>query len=142
MNTPMTRTDVAALLHRHGIHPTRQRIDVAHVLVGQTRHLSAEQILEQVNAGDSTASKATVYNTLGLLVERGAIRALVVDATRVLYDPNTTPHHHFFNTATGELTDFPAGPVHVAGLPSTPPGTLADGVDIVVRIRPAPPEVC
>ena len=152
MNTPLTRPEVAALLHGHGIHATRQRIDVAHALFGQTRHLSAEQILEHLNTGQadeadsdfeggpagSAVSKATVYNTLRLLLERGAIRALVVEATRVLYDPNTAPHHHFFNTLTGELTDFPAGQVTVEGLPVPPAGTLADAVDIVVRIRPAP----
>ena len=160
MNTPRTRQEVAALLQAHGVHATRQRIDVAHALFGQTRHLSAEDILEYLNTGPTTetdtdlgrgplagrsndrpvtsraVSKATVYNTLRLLLERGAIRALVVEATRVLYDPNNAPHHHFFNTLTGELTDFPAGPVTVEGLPVPPAGTVADGVDIVVRIRP------
>jgi Fur family iron response transcriptional regulator len=133
----LSREEVAALLRERGITPTHQRIEIAHVLFEQRRHLSADQILSLANARHAQTSKATVYNTLRLFLAQGLVRELVVDPTKVFYDPNTDPHHHFYNVATGELTDFPSDSVSIEGLPPLPEGTVADGVDIIVRTRPA-----
>jgi Fur family transcriptional regulator, iron response regulator len=40
-----------------------------------------------------------------------------------------------YNVDTGELTDIDADRVEVSGLPPLPDGTVADGVDIIVRVR-------
>jgi len=132
----LSREEVAALLRARGVTPTHQRIEIAHVLLEQRRHLSADQILALANSRHAQTSKATVYNTLRLFLTCGLVRELVVDPAKVFYDPNTSPHHHFYNVATGELTDFPSDNVTVAGLPGLPEGTVADGVDIIVRTRP------
>ena len=71
--------DIEAWLRRHGIKPTQQRIAVARVVFGENRHLSAEAVYEHVNAGDVRVSKATVYNVLGLLVDKGLVRPVIVD---------------------------------------------------------------
>ena len=65
----LPRDQIAAVLHARGITPTQQRVEIAYVLLGQPRHMSAEQVLNQVNRGEVAVSKATVYNTLGLLRE-------------------------------------------------------------------------
>jgi len=124
------------MLREHGITPTHQRIEIAHVLFDRQEHLSADQILTSVNARHAETSKATVYNTLKLFLEKKLIRELVVDPAKVVYDPNTTPHHHLYDVTTGQLTDIPAGEVRVTGLPQLPPGVETEGVDIVVRTRP------
>jgi len=49
------------------------------------------------------------------------IAAGIVDPTKVVYDPNTTPHHHLYDVVTGELTDIPADDIRVLGLPALPP---------------------
>jgi Fur family iron response transcriptional regulator len=89
-----------------------------------------------VNARHTETSKATVYNTLSLFLDKGIVRELIVDPSKVFYDPNTSVHHHFYDVATGELTDIPAAGVHIEGLPPLPPGTVTEGIDIIVRIRP------
>ena len=61
---------VAALLRRHGILATSQRIDIAAVMLQRSQHMSADQVLAQVNASGGGVSKATVYNTLNLFAER------------------------------------------------------------------------
>jgi Fur family transcriptional regulator, iron response regulator len=127
--------DTVELLRSRGVAPTRQRTEIARVLFEQREHLSADQVLERVNARHAEASKATVYNTLKLLVEKKLIRELIVDPAKTVYDPNTTPHHHLYDVATGKLTDIPAEGVTVLGLPPLPPGTVAEGVDIIVRTR-------
>ena len=130
------REEVAQVLRRHGIMPTHQRTEIAFILFTRREHLSADQILALVNSRFAEASKATVYNTLKLFVEKKLIRELVVDPAKIVYDPNTEPHHHLYDVATGRLTDIPADNVRVLGLPPLPQGTVADGVDIIVRTRP------
>jgi Fur family iron response transcriptional regulator len=134
---PITRESVAATLRAHGITPTHQRIEIAHVLFERCEHLSADQILAAVNARHAETSKATVYNTLRLFLEKKLVRELVVDPSRVFYDPNTTPHHHFYDVVTGRLTDIPVDAVRMDHLPPPPPGTVTDGVDVIIRTRPA-----
>ncbi|MCC6611533.1 MAG: transcriptional repressor [Burkholderiales bacterium] len=133
---PITREQIAGRLRAHGIAPTHQRIEIAHALFDRGEHLSADQILALVNARHAEASKATVYNTLRLFLEHKLIRELVVDPAKVFYDPNTAPHHHFYDVVTGELTDIPVDAVRIEGLPPLPPGTVTDGVDVIIRTRP------
>jgi Fur family transcriptional regulator, iron response regulator len=132
---PVTREAVAALLRERGVTPTHQRLEIAQVLFESRRHLSADQILALVNERHAEASKATVYNTLKLLLDKQLIRELIVDPSKVFYDPNIEPHHHFYDVVTGELTDFPAEGVRIEGLPPLPDGVEAAGVEIIVRTR-------
>ncbi len=139
--------DIRALLKRHDIKPTSQRIDIARVLLQRQTHLSAEDIYKIVNPDKPGASpgrprspkqrvsKATVYNTLGLFAEKGLVREVIADPNKIFYDPNTAPHHHFYDVTTGALTDIDAGAVEVIGLPPLPEGTSLEGVDVVVRLR-------
>ncbi|MNC92361.1 hypothetical protein D3C83_87680 [compost metagenome] len=76
-----------------------------------------------------------MYNTLNLFLEKKLVREVIVDPNKVFYDPNTTPHHHFYNVDTGELTDIDAGPITISGLPRLPEGMTTEGVDIIVRVR-------
>lgn len=129
------RQDLIALLRTHGVAPTHQRLEIAHVLFGRGEHQSADRILALVNERHAETSKATVYNTLNLFRDRGLIREVIVDPKRVFYDPNTQPHHHLYNVDTGEITDISAAALAVSGLPELPPGMVTEGVDIIVRIR-------
>jgi len=55
-------------------------------------HLSAT-VLKWVNSRYAENPKATVYNTLNCSWKE-LIRELVVDPAKIVYDPNTEPHHH------------------------------------------------
>ena len=129
------REMIAGLLREHGITPTHQRMEIAQALFEGHAHLSADQILATVNARHAETSKATVYNTLRLFLEKKLVRELIVDPARIVYDPNTAPHHHLYDVVTGQLTDIPAGDIQVLGLPKLPPGVETEGVDIIVRTR-------
>lgn len=133
-----TRDNLAEVLRAHDISPTHQRIEIAHAIFSRGEHLSADQILTLANGRAAETSKATVYNTLNLFLEKQLIREVIVDPSKVFYDPNTTPHHHFYNVDTGALTDIDARDIRVTGLPALPRGMVTDGVDIIVRIRSTP----
>jgi len=132
-----SRDNVAALLRRHRINPTHQRIEIAHALFSRNEHLSADQVLAIVNDRYSETSKATVYNTLKLFLEKKLVREVIVDPNRVFYDPNTEPHHHLYNVDTGQLADIDASRIEISGLPPLPDGMVTEGVDIIVRVRSA-----
>ena len=136
-NKPISREQVAERLRRRGINLTHQRLEIAYVLFSRMEHLSADQVLAAVNQPHAATSKATVYNTLKLLLDKKLIREVIVDPNRVFFDPNTEPHHHFFDTVTGQLTDIPVDAIEVSSMPPLPPGVVADGVEIIVRTRPA-----
>lgn len=135
--TPEThsRESLTGLLRDHGITPTRQRVEIAYALFSRGEHLSADRILAIVNDRACESSKATVYNTLNLFLEKKLVREVIVDPSRVFYDPNTAPHHHFYNVDSGELTDIDEAEVRVSGLPQLPHGVSVEGVDVIVRIR-------
>jgi Fur family iron response transcriptional regulator len=132
---PLNKNDVSALMLEHGITPTLQRVEIAQILFAKPQHLSAEDVLTKVNKTAIQVSKATVYNTLGLFAKEGLIREVIVDPTKVFYDPTTIPHHHFYNVDTGTLTDIDAETVVLKRLPELPQGTTAAGVDVVIRVR-------
>ena len=125
----------AKILESGAVKPTRQRLAIARVLFARHQHLSADQVMLSANRADTELSKATVYNTLKLFVEKRLIREVVVDPDKVFYDSNTSPHHHFYNIQTGEIIDIDAAEITVAGLPPLPEGKIAEGVDVIIRIR-------
>lgn len=133
---PMTRESVADMLRTHGITPTHQRIEIALVLFEKRWHPSADQILAAVNVRYAESSKATVYNTLKLFLEKDLVRELIVDPNKVFYDANTGNHHHFYDVVSGEITDIPAAGVRIDGLPPLPAGVVTAGIDIIIRTRP------
>jgi Fur family transcriptional regulator, iron response regulator len=126
---------IATRLDAHGITPTAQRIEIAALLLSSMQHLSAEQVREKVRRTGSVISKATIYNTLGLLVERGLVRQVVVESTQVFYDSNTAPHYHFYNVDDGTLSDLDPAELPVDELPAPPAGMYTEGIDIVIRVR-------
>jgi Fur family iron response transcriptional regulator len=131
----ITREAAARRLRERDVAPTEQRLEIARVLFSLCMHVSAEQILARVNEPAALVSKATVYNTLKLFREKGLVREVIVDPNRVFYDPNTAPHHHFYDVDTGILTDFPANGVSISGLPELPDGVVEEGVEIIIRTR-------
>ena len=133
---PKSEIEITDLLRSHDIYPTSQRVIITRLLFERCTHLSAEDVFCLVNADNRHVSKATVYNTLGLLAEKGVVREVIADPTRVYYDPNTQPHHHFFDVTSGKLTDISADQIHVSNLPPLPAGARLEGVEVIVRLRP------
>ena len=130
-----SRDNMAELLRAHDINPTHQRIEIAYALFSRQEHLSADQVMTIVNDRHAETSKATVYNTLNLFLEKGLIREVIVDPSKVFYDPNTGPHHHLYEVDSGRLTDIKADAVRIEGLPDLPKGMETVGIDLIVRVK-------
>jgi Fe2+ or Zn2+ uptake regulation protein len=104
---PGPREPLELTLSRHGIQPSAQRLAVAGFVLGTTAHPSADQVFQEVRSRIPMISRATVYNTLNVLVGRGLLRQLVLAEGKVVFDPNLEPHHHFVDEQTGAIHDLP-----------------------------------
>ncbi len=102
-------------LRSHGVQPTPQRIAVAEYILSATSHPSADQVWETVRKSMPTVSRATVYNTLNLFVDRGLVRTQILKEGTVVFDPHVAAHHHFVDEATGKIYDVPWDAVKVTG---------------------------
>lgn len=127
---------IGQVLKNHTIRPTSQRIDIARVLLAKPQHLSADKVFGLVNTKDELVSKATVYNTLNLFVDKGLINQVVVDSRYIFYDSNTESHHHFYNEDTGLLQDIDDDEgTLVKNIPGLPKNTVQTGIDVVIRVK-------
>ena len=130
-----TRRNSREVLCSVGISPTSRRVQIADLVFQRQQHVTAEEVYEQLNVGSRHVSRATVYNTLKILVDYGLLRQVAVEASRVFYDSNNSPHHHFFDIDSGELKDIEAEQFEVLGMPEPPLGKSVAGVDVVVWLK-------
>ena len=120
-----------------GLRPTRQRLSLAALLVGdgQNRHVTAESLFEASRRSGERVSLATVYNTLRAFCEAGLMQEVTVDGTKSYFDTRTDDHPHFYWEDTCELTDAPATELEIRRLPTPPEGAEIAKVDVVIRLR-------
>ncbi|TFH32821.1 MAG: transcriptional repressor [Myxococcales bacterium] len=104
----------AALLQQHGIKPSAQRVAIASYVLHTDEHPSAGEVWARVQRSFPMVSRATVYNTLNLFVEKGLLRHLVLTEGRLVFDPNVDKHHHFIDEETGRIYDLPWKTLDVA----------------------------
>jgi Fur family transcriptional regulator, iron response regulator len=120
-----------------GLRPTRQRLALATLLVGDghDRHVTAEGLFAAALDRGEKVSLATVYNTLRAFCDAGLLSEITVDATRSYFDTRTDDHPHFFWEDSQHLTDAPADQLRIERLPEPPPGAEIARVDVVIRLR-------
>ena len=88
-----------------GIRPSAQRVAVMKYLLEHMTHPTVEEIYAGLEEEMPTLSKTTIYNTLSLFAEKGAINALTIDPKNVRYDAETDPHGHFRCRECGGIFD-------------------------------------
>ncbi|MEO0485868.1 MAG: Fur family transcriptional regulator Irr [Pseudomonadota bacterium] len=124
-------------LSQGGLRPTRQRVALAALLVGdgKNRHVTAEGLYDAARDGEEKVSLATVYNTLRAFCEAGLMREITVDGSKSYFDTNMSDHPHFYWEDTATLSDAPAKDLVIKSLPDAPEGAEIAKVDVVIRLR-------
>jgi Fur family iron response transcriptional regulator len=127
----------ASWLSRVGLRPTRQRVALATLLVGDgnDRHVTAESLFELADRAGEQVSLATVYNTLRAFCDAGLMREITVDGSKSYFDTNMSDHPHYYWEDTGTLSDAPASELEIRRLPRAPQGAEIAAVDVVIRLR-------
>jgi Fe2+ or Zn2+ uptake regulation protein len=96
------------------------------------KHLSADAVYKRARRICHSVSRATVYNTLNLLVEKHVLKAQVLLEETIVFDTNTRPHHHFVDEETGEITDIPWEALSIRGRRKMNDVVIRD-VQVIVR---------
>ncbi|MCG6885359.1 MAG: transcriptional repressor [Silicimonas sp.] len=124
-------------LARAGVRPTRQRVALASLLVGdgKDRHVTAESLHAASQKAGEAVSLATVYNTLRAFCDSGLVQEITVDGSKSYFDTRTDDHPHFFWEDEARLTDAPADQLEIRRLPKAPEGAEIAKVDVVIRLR-------
>jgi Fur family ferric uptake transcriptional regulator len=98
-------TDPADLLQKNGIHVTAQRLAVLRAVSGKP-HATADEITAVVRDMIGTISRQAVYDTLGLLAEKGIIRRIQPAGSAALYEDRVDDnHHHIICRSCGRTAD-------------------------------------
>jgi len=97
--------EVRSLLTARGLRVTAQRLAVYQYLLQHRTHPSAARIYEDLSREYPTMSRATVYNTLDLLVSLGLIQQLDLGGAMNRYDGNPEFHVHVVCQTCGSVAD-------------------------------------
>lgn len=87
---------------------TRQRLEIANVVVTSTRHLSVEEIMDDLSRRGARVGLATVYRTLELLVASGLVVERDFGEGFKRFEParDMPQHEHLLCTVCGRVTEF------------------------------------
>lgn len=107
--------DPITVLRGVGLQPTPQRLAVARYVLGTTSHPTADEVLAHARRECPTLSRATVYNTLTRLTEKGLVKTQTIKEGVIVFDARVTKHHHFIDEETGEIHDVPWDALVVSG---------------------------
>ena len=122
-------------LENGGLRPTKQRMVLAKLLFEKgKRHVSAEELYDEVRKDNRKISLATVYNTLKQFTKLGIIKEIVVDQNKSLYCNDYKSHYHLYIEDEGKVVDIPTENIDL-NVPSIPACLSLHNVDVIVRVR-------
>lgn len=101
-----TTTQAEKLLKERNMKLTWQRVLIADYLLRHPGHWSADEIYHGLESEDHDLARATVYNTLRVLTESGALRALDTSQSEKRYDIIRERHAHSVCEQCGKIKDI------------------------------------
>ena len=122
-------------LINNGIRPTKQRMILAKLLFEKgDRHISAEELYEEVKKDNRKISLATIYNSLKQFRKIGLLKELVIDQNKSIYCTNHDAHYHLLIEDENRIVDIPQQNIDLS-IPELPACLSLHNIDIIVRVR-------
>ena len=106
-----TRSD--AYLRQKGIKASFQRVSIYDYLQNTSAHPSAAKIFSDLHPAIPSLSRATVYNTLNLFIEKKIVIPVQVDGPEARYDLSEPHHAHFHCVGCQTIFDIPVDEVRI-----------------------------
>lgn len=105
----MAKSDVFLnALRLAGYRVTDQRRRVCEYLAQTDTHPTPYQVYEGIRSEHPDISRATIYNTLNVLRQLGAIVEIGLGSDHTHYDTNPSPHMNLICLRCHKIVDFPA----------------------------------
>ena len=99
--------DYEKVLRQAGVRITRQRQVILAVLAQAEDHPDAMEIFNRASAVDASVSLTTVYRTMKLLEEKGAIHRHAFEGGPSRFEHADQAHHdHLIDLDTGDVIEF------------------------------------
>jgi Fur family ferric uptake transcriptional regulator len=127
-----TSADNAALLRRHDVQVTAQRLAVLQA-VSDRPHSTAEEIDKVVRAAIGAISPQSVYNAVGTLSEKGLIRRIQPAGSPARFEDRVDDnHHHLICRGCGRMADVDCAVGHAPCLTAADDaGYLIDEAEVI-----------
>ncbi len=111
--THVARADeMAAALRQAKLRLTPQRLAICRALADSDAHPTAQAVYAQLRPQFPSLSRATVYNTLDVLVRSGLAHELgTAGDNAVHYDADTSPHVNLVCVQCHRVEDLPGVPL-------------------------------
>ncbi|WP_173935056.1 Fur family transcriptional regulator [Chelativorans sp. Marseille-P2723] len=93
-------------LRRAGVRITRQRSVILRILSETESHPDAMEIFKRASQVDPSISLSTVYRTMKLLEEMGAIHRHEFEGGRARFEKASGHHDHLIDIDTGDVIEF------------------------------------
>lgn len=106
-NPPTQKPDYEKQLRRAGVRITRPRRIILGILTQTEGHPDALEIFREASKADNNISLSTVYRTMKLLEEMGAIHRHAFEGGPSRFEQAGGDHHdHLIDIETGDVIEF------------------------------------
>jgi len=103
------KEEFSKFLKRKNMKVTKARLDLIDLLAGYDKHFQIEELVNWISSkSDKKVSRSTIYRTIKLLEEFGAIREVIKKDNKTIYEfVAGSPHHdHLVCLNCGKIIEF------------------------------------
>ena len=124
------------ILKKLKLRPTLQRVAITEILLRKKEvHVTAYSLEKLMVKNKIFISRATIYNNLNELSNRGFLKKVIVKNDKMWFDTNLSTHHHFYDEEENKLVDIQEKEINFSRFPKAPLGKNIKSVDIIINIK-------
>ena len=124
------------ILNNLKLRPTEQRIAITEILLKKKDvHVTAYSLEKMLANNKVFISRATIYNNLNELSNKGFLKKVLVKKDKMWFDTNLSKHYHFYDEEEDRLVDIAEKEAQFINFPKIPKGKIIKSVDIVINIK-------
>ena len=124
------------ILKKLKLRPTLQRVAITEILLRKKQvHVTAYSLEKLMVKNKIFISRATIYNNLNELSNRGFLKKVIVKNDKMWFDTNLSKHHHFYDEEEDKLVDIQEKEINFSKFPKAPDGKSIKSVDIIINIK-------
>ena len=124
------------ILKKLKLRPTLQRVAITEILLRKKEvHVTAYSLEKLMVKNKIFISRATIYNNLNELSNRGFLKKVIVKNDKMWFDTNLSKHHHFYDEEENKLVDIQEKEINFSKFPKAPYGKSIKSVDIIINIK-------
>ncbi|MCX7974277.1 MAG: transcriptional repressor [Candidatus Aminicenantes bacterium] len=101
-----TIEEIKNFLIKNGIRPSFYRLKIYQYLLNERTHPSADEIFLYLKKEIPTISRATIYNTLNLFLNKRLVQLINLERDEARYDATLSWHAHFKCLNCNKVFDF------------------------------------